>query len=178
MLAHKTTKNFICVLVFFIGTFTETICQTTDSKLVIKLYSGFGEHSIKKGNRIIYKLNYTQGLKRAKISNITADTIMLSNHTKVPLRYISEIGYYSKQDKTIKKVGVGIVLLSGVLAWQFAKEFTPSSNFTTKVGGLSSAIVTAGIGTAMICLKLRLYKIPNPWQIQTSKEVKGGFIYK
>ncbi len=174
----KRISSFICTILFFVFCAVKVSGQTTDTSLVIKLYSGFGEHTIKNGNRIIYKLNYSEGLKRAKISYITSDTIMLTNHTKVPLRYISEIGYYSKQDKAIKAVGGAVVVLGGVLAWQFSKEFTPSSSFTSKLGGLSSAFVTAGIGTAMICLKLRLYKIPNPWQIQTSRDIKGGFIYK
>lgn len=167
------------ILVYFFSLICLFVsAQETDTNLVLKLYSGFGEHSIKTHNRIIYQLSFASGYSRGKISKITPDSIMLSNKKMLPIRFISEIGYYSKKDKTTKLVGAAIVLLSGVLAWQASLEYDASDNFAGKVGGFAPTLVTLGIGVAMITMKLRLYKIPNPWQLQASREIKSGFIYK
>ncbi|MBI3233502.1 MAG: hypothetical protein HYZ42_05585 [Bacteroidetes bacterium] len=171
-------KKLFLLVLFFSSSISVLLSQGLDTNLVVKLYSGFGEHTLKKNYRIIYKLNYVDGYNRTKIKQITPDSIFLSNGSNISIRKISEIGYYSKQDKTIKAVGLVIIALGGVLAWQYAKDLDPTNSFTTKVGGLTPTVVSVGIGSIFVFMKRKLYKIPNPWQIQTSRELKGGFIYR
>jgi hypothetical protein len=146
----------------------------------MRLYSGFGEHTIKKGYRIIYKLNYLDGYQRALVTGFSADSMFLNNKPAVSLRHISEIGYYSKQDKMIKGVGLGMLLLSGFLAYSYAVEqYTPGVPFLSQAGGLGWSLFPLVTGTAMLSLKRKTYKIPNPWQIQISQEFKAtGFDFR
>lgn len=147
---------------------------------ILKLYSGFGEHTIRKGFHILYKLNYREGYLRSIVTGFSTDSVFLRNHQAVSLRHISEIGYYSKQDKIVKYVGVGMMALSGFLVYRYAVEqYTPGYPLMSQAGGLGWSVIPLITGTAMLTLKRRTYKIPNPWQIQISREIPvSGFDFK
>ncbi len=140
-------------------------------KMVVKLYSGIGEHTIKEGQKIIYKTTYQAKYHRTKISRIGTDTIFLKNNTALPLTTIAEIGYYGKQEKIIKTAGAALMALAGIVVYQYVsgKDKTVISTFA----------ITAGIGTSMLLMRRRTFKLPHPWKISTAPEkTDGGFIYK
>lgn len=170
-------KILYIILMCLLGTIR---LNAQSDSLVVKLYSGFGEHTIKPGYHILYKLNYREGYLRSKITGLSPDSVFLKNHQAVSLRHISEIGYYGKQDKVIKYLGVGMFALSGFLVYRYAVEqYVPGVPLLSQAGGLGWSIIPLITGTAMITLKRRTYKIPNPWQLQVSRDIPlNGFDFK
>jgi hypothetical protein len=151
---------------FFIPTFV-----FGQEKLVIKLYSGIGEHTIKTGYRIIYKTTYQAKYHRSKVTRIGADTIFLKNNTTLPICSIAEIGYYGKQEKIVKIAGATLAALAAFLV---IYETSNGSKVTFSTFG-----ITAGIGTSMLLMRRRTFKLPHPWKISTAPEkTEGGFIYQ
>ena len=140
-------------------------------KLVIKLYSGIGEHTIKAGYRIIYKTTYQAKYHQSKVVRVGVDTIFLKNNTALPLATIAEIGYNGKQEKIVKAAGAVLAALAGFLVYEYVlyKDESVVSTFA----------ITAGIGTSMLLMRRRTFKLPHPWKIATAPEkTEGGFIYQ
>jgi hypothetical protein len=164
-----------------------SVAKGNDS-LVIKLYSAIGEHTLRSGNHIIIKLNYQEKYFRTKIVSYTQDTMYVKpvflfsgkrtykgmkdstgKLMAIPFKSIAEIGYYTWQDKLVK--GAGAIFLAGTA--YFIYTYFVKGDRTT----ITPLIIMPAMTIATLTLKRKIFKLPQPWKIQVTEEIKSDFIY-
>ncbi len=139
-----------------------------DTGTVLKLFSGFGEHTIRTNQRISFKMTNSTAKFKGIISYMDPDTLFMKNGMKVPLHRIREIGYFGRQEKIVRVSAFALSIVSGLLIYRYA---------TNQDKGIMPLITVPAMTIALFAYPKRMFKIPQPWTLQVVRPFKSPFSY-
>ncbi len=159
----------ICFLFFSLIALKANSQNTVkDTATVLKLYSGFGEHTIHSNQRISFKMSNSSAKFKGTILSMDPDTLFMKNGMKIPLHRIREIGYFGRQEKIVRGGAIALSLLSGFLIYRYA---------THQDNGFTPLITVPAMTIALFAYPKRMFKIPQPWTLQVVRPFKSPFSY-
>lgn len=158
------------ILLFCVGFQLSAFSQSdsADKRNILNLRSGFGQHSIKCGQHIMFKLDRSNTRFSGRILTMNSDTVFMKNGMRIPVTQFREIGYIGRNEKIIKASGLVMLGLTGVLVNRL---------ITKQDKGYTQIVVVAGMSIGLISYPRRMYKIPEPWILQVSRPLKSPLSY-
>ncbi len=159
----------ICII-FFSLIAVQANSQNTvkDTSTVLKLFSGFGEHTIRTNQKITFKMSNSTAKFKGSIMYMDPDTLFMKNGMKVPLHRIREIGYIGRQEKIVRAAAVALTLISSYLIYRYATE---------QDNTIMPLITVPAMTIALFAYPKRMFKVPQPWTLQVMRPFKSPFSY-
>jgi len=139
-----------------------------DTSTVLKLFSGFGEHTIRTNQKITFKMSNSTAKFKGSIMYMDPDTLFMKNGMKVPLHRIREIGYFGRQEKIVRAGAVALTLISSYLIYRYA---------TKQDNTIMPLITVPAMTIALFAYPKRMFKVPQPWTLQVMRPFKSPFSY-
>ncbi|MDZ4759206.1 MAG: hypothetical protein SGJ10_13855 [Bacteroidota bacterium] len=159
----------ICIIFFcLVSVKANSQNASKDTVPVLKLFSGFGEHTIRNKQKISFKMTNSLTKFNGTIMNMDPDTLFMKNGMKVPLHRIREIGYFGRQEKIIRVGALAMGIVSGILIYRFA---------TQQDRGITTLVVVPAMTIALFTYPKRMFKVPQPWTLQVMRPIKSPFTY-
>lgn len=160
----------ICIAFYFclFGFNANSQSTTKNTSTVLKLYSGFGEHTIHTNQHISFKMSNSTVKFNGTIMRMDPDTLYMKNGMKVPLHRIREIGYFGRQEKMVRAGAYAMGILSGLLIYRFA---------TKQDNTLLPLVTVPALTIALFTYPKRMFKIPQPYTLQVMRPFKSPFSY-
>lgn len=157
-------STLILLFSFSVTSFSQS--QKKDTASVLKILSGFGEHTIRNNQRISFKLSNSSYRFSGTIIRMEPDTLYLKGGAQIPLHRIKEIGYFGRQEKIIRRSAYVMSFISGLLIYRYA---------TKQDNSIMPLITVPAMTVFLFTYPKRVFKIPYPYTLQVAQPSKSPF---